>query len=269
MSFVLVEKPRDGITLVTLNRPDRMNSMAFDVMIPLKEALEQVSYDNTTRVVVLTGAGGAFCSGADLEDPGVIPNIDGLGLPTIAFRSMELLDNVILAVRRMHQPVIAAVNGPAVGGGFCLSLAADIRIASERAFFRAAGINNGLSAAELGISYLLPRAIGSARAAEIMFTGRDVGAEEAERIGLISHAFEASNEDLLGHAYEIAERIASFSQAGVELTKRMLRSGQEATSLTAHMDGEGTSQLFVRITTQNFEESVRARREKRKPVFKD
>src|SRR6202044_3100046 len=148
MAFVVVDKPRDQIALVTLNRPERMNAMAFDVMIPLRETLEAVSLDNTTRVVVLTGAGHGFCSGADLEDPGMVPNIDGLTLPTMALRSMELLDDVIHAVRRMHQPVIAAINGAAIGGGFCLSLAADIRIAAQSAYFRAAGINNGLTAAE-------------------------------------------------------------------------------------------------------------------------
>ena len=179
--FVLVDHPRPGVALVTLNRPERMNAMAFDVMIPLRRSLEAISADNEVRVVVLTGAGGAFCSGADLEDPGTVPGIAGLTRPTIALRSMELLDGVILALRHMHQPVIAAVGGPAIGGGFCLAMAADIRVASEDAYFRAAGINNGLTATELAISYLLPRAIGSSRAFELLLTGRDVGAEEAAR----------------------------------------------------------------------------------------
>src|SRR5881227_2883885 len=158
MTFVRVERPVDAVALVTLDRPERMNAMAFDVMVPLRETLEQISADNDIRVVVLTGAGGAFCSGADLEDPGRVPGIDGLTLPTIALRSMELLDDVIVAIRKMHQPVIAAVNGPAIGGGFCLALACDIRLAASAAYFRAAGIVNGLTASELGISYLLPRA---------------------------------------------------------------------------------------------------------------
>jgi enoyl-CoA hydratase len=139
VSFIRVERPRPQVALVTLDRPDRMNAMAFDVMVPLRDALEAVSGDNDVRVVVLTGAGAAFCSGADLEDPGRVPGIDGLTLPTIALRSMQLLDDVILTLRRMHQPVIAAVNGPAIGGGFCLALACDIRIAADSAYFRAAG----------------------------------------------------------------------------------------------------------------------------------
>ena len=241
--------------------------MAFDVMLPLRQTLEELSGDNTTRVVVLTGAGHGFCSGADLEDAGVLPGIDGLTVPTIALRAMELLDDVIRALRRMHQPVIAAINGPAIGGGFCLSLAADIRLASQSAYFRAAGINNGLTAAELGISYLLPRAVGSSRAAEIMLTGRDVDAAEAERIGIVSRT--VPDGLLLDTCYDMAERIIGFSPVGVELTKRMIRTGIDASSLETHMDHEGTSQLFVRLTTRNFEEAVRARKEQRPPVFND
>jgi enoyl-CoA hydratase len=267
VSFVEVTSPRPHVALVTLNRPERMNAMAFDVMIPFRDRLREIGYDNDVRVVVITGAGNGFCSGADLEDPGVIPHVDGLTLPTMALRSMELLDDVISTIRRLHQPVMAAVNGPAIGGGFCLALSADIRIASETAYFRAAGINNGLTAAELGISFLLPRAVGQSRAAEIMLTGRDVTAEEAERIGLVSRV--VRGDVLLDACYEVADRIIGWSRAGVELTKRQLWNSLDASSLQSHMDAEGTAQLFVRITTQNFEESVRARREKRPPVFLD
>src|SRR5919108_676281 len=171
MSFVLIERPRPHVALVTLNRPERMNAMAFDVMIPFREALEEVSADNDVRVVVVTGAGHGFCSGADLEESGTVPNIAGLTRSSIARRSMELLHDVIVALRRMHQPVIAAVNGAAIGGGFCLAVAADIRFASETAYFRAAGINNGLTSTELGISYLLPRAIGSSPAFLVTLSG--------------------------------------------------------------------------------------------------
>jgi enoyl-CoA hydratase len=180
---------------------------------------------------------------------------------------MELLDDVIRALRRMHQPVIGAINGAAIGGGFCLSLATDIRLASDTAYFRAAGINNGLTSTELGLSYLLPRAIGSSRAFEIMLTGRDVDATEADRIGLVSAV--CPGPQLLDTALAMADRIASFSRPGIELTKRLLWNSFEAGSLQGHMDSEGQAQLFVRITTKNFEEATRARKEKRAPEFKD
>jgi enoyl-CoA hydratase len=265
--MVLVEHPRPHIALITVNRPERMNSMAFDVMVPLKAALENITYDNAVRVVVLTGAGRGFSSGADHKSAGEVPHVQGLTRPTYALRSMQILDDVILALRRLHQPVIAAVNGAAIGGGLCLALAADIRVAASGAYFRAAGINNGLTASELGLSYLLPRAIGSSRAFEIMLTGRDIDAEEAERIGLVSR--QVPEDQLLDTCYAIAERMAAFSRPGIELTKRTLWSGLDAASLEGHMQAEGLGQLFVRLLTTNFEEAVAARAEKRPPVFTD
>jgi enoyl-CoA hydratase len=265
--FVLVDRPRPNLALVTLNRPERMNSMAFDVMVPLKKVLDELTYDNSVRVIVLTGAGRGFSSGADHKSAGSVPNVDGLTRPTYALRSMQVLDDVILGLRRMHQPVIAAVNGAAIGGGLCLALACDIRVAATGAYFRAAGINNGLTASELGLSYLLPRAIGTSRAFELMLTGRDVDAQEAERIGLVSRA--VPEEDLLQVCYQMAEGIAAFSRPGTELTKRTLWTGMDAASLEGHMQAEGLGQLFVRLLTDNFEEAVAARAEKRDPVFTD
>jgi enoyl-CoA hydratase len=267
MSYVLVDKPRPHVTQITLNRPERMNAMAFDVMVPFKEALEEVSFDNDTRVVIVTGTGHGFCSGADLEDPGWMEIFDGLTMPGIARRAMRILDDVIKAIHSMHQPVIGAINGAAIGGGFCLAMATDIRVASEAAYFRPAGINNGLTSGELGLSYMLPRAIGSSRAFEIMLTGRDVDAEEAERIGIVSRV--VHQEQLLEECFHIAERIVGFSQLGVELSKQLLWAGMDAGSLHSHMNHEGHAQLFVRMTTQNFEEAIRARKEGRPPHYKD
>jgi enoyl-CoA hydratase len=267
MSFVLVEKPRPHVTLITLNRPERMNAMAFDVMVPFKEALEQVSFDNDTRVVVVTGAGSGFCAGADLEDPGWLDIFNGLTVPGIARRAMKILDDVIKTLHDMHQPVIGAINGAAIGGGFCLAMATDIRVATPETFFRPAGINNGLTSAELGLSYLLPRAIGTSRAFEIMLTGRDVDAGEAERIGLVTEAVPA--DALLERCYAIAERINGFSQLGVELSKQMLWAGVDAGSLHTHMNHEGHAQLYVRMTTRNFEEAIAARKEGRAPNYED
>lgn len=268
MSFVLVERPVPEVAVVTLNRPERMNAMAFDVMVPFRDQLIDLSHDNTVRAVVITGAGKGFCSGADQESAGTPPHVDGLTRPTYALRSMEMLEDITLTLRKLHQPVIAAINGAAIGGGLCLTLACDIRIAAPGAYFRAAGINNGLTASELGLSYLLPRAIGSARAAEIMLTGRDVHAAEAERIGLVSEVVEDPTA-LIGRAVEIGKRIAGFSQPGVELTKRTLINGLDASSLEGHMAAEGLGQLYLRILTDNFEEATRARKEGRPPRFSD
>ena len=262
-----MERPRPGIALVTLNRPERMNAMAFDVMIPFRQALEELHHDNQTRVVVVTGAGRGFCSGADLTDSGTIPHVDGLTVPTISMRAMELLDDVILTIRKLHQPVIGAINGAAIGGGFCLSLAFDIRVAADNAYFRAAGINNGLSSTELGLSYLLPRAVGSSRAFEIMLTGRDVDAAEAERIGLVSSVVTGAK--LLDTCYDMAARIIGWSRTGVEIAKRVLWAGLDSSSLEAHIRHEGIAQLYVRNLTGNFEEMIRARRDGRTPVYLD
>jgi len=265
--FVLVERPRAHVALVTLNRPDRMNSMAYDVMLPLRDTLAGLTYDNDVRVVVLTGAGRGFSSGADHKSAGAVPHVAGLTRPSYGLRAMELLDDVILAMRRLHQPIIAAVNGAAIGGGLCLALAADIRVAAADAYFRAAGINNGLTASELGLSYLLPRAIGSSRAFEIMLTGRDVDAAEAARIGLVS--CQVPDGELLPTCFDMAERIAAFSRPGTELTKRTLWTGLDASTLEGHMQAEGLGQLYVRLLTANFEEAVAARAENRDPVFPD
>jgi enoyl-CoA hydratase len=180
---------------------------------------------------------------------------------------MKVLDEVILAIRDMHQPVIAAINGAAIGGGFCLASACDLRIASDAAYFRAAGINNGLTSTELGISYLLPRQIGFARAFDILLTGRDVDAAEAERIGFVSQV--VPGDELLSRCYEVADGLIAFSRVGVELTKQLLWSSFDAAALHSHMNHEGHAQLYVRLTTGNFEEKIAAWKAGRDPVYTD
>ena len=267
MSFVLVEKPEPHITVITLNRPERMNAMAFDVMLPFREELDRVAHDNATRAVIITGAGEGFCSGADQKTSGSIPHIEGLTPTTIAHRAGKLLDDIVLAIQDMPQPVIAAINGAAIGGGLCLAACCDIRVASPEAYFRAAGINNGLTATELGLSYLLPRIIGAGRANELMLTGRDMDAVEAERIGLVTSLVPRT--ELLDTACATADRIAALSRIGVELTKKMALAGLESSSFRSHMRNEMTAQLYVRLTTKNWDESVAARAEGRAPVFRD
>jgi len=265
--LIRVEKPRPHTSVITMARPERMNSMAFELMVPLHDAFARVAEDNDTTCVVLTGEGRGFCSGADTGDSEPPPNIDGLTLTRIATRAMSILADLVPAMQRMPQPVICAINGAAIGGGLCLTLGTDIRIAGESAYFRAAGINNGLTATELGLSFLLPRAIGSSRAFEIMLSGRDVDAHEAATIGLVSRV--VPDTELLTAALDLADQINGWSAQGVALTKRMMWAGLETSSLRAAIELESHTQLFVRMTTQNFEEAVRARREQRKPEFED
>jgi enoyl-CoA hydratase len=253
--------------VITMNRPERMNSMAFDLVVPLHEAIDKVAWDNDTWCVILTGTGRGFCSGADTQDLEPPPNVEGLTLTRIATRAMSTLADLVPAMRHMPQPLIGAINGAAIGGGMCLSLGCDIRIAGESAYFRAAGINNGLTATELGMSFLLPRAIGSSRAFEIMLSGRDVSAREAAEIGLVSRT--VPDDELLDSALDMADQINGWSTQGVSLTKRMMWAGMETGSLDAAIELESHTQLFVRMTTQNFEEATRARNEGRKPEFKD
>lgn len=265
--LVRIDKPRPHTTVITMNRPERLNSMAFELMVPLHEAFATVADDNDTTCVILTGTGRGFCSGADTGASEPPPNIDGLTLTRIATRAMTILADLVPAMQRMPQPVICAINGAAIGGGLCLTLGADIRLASESAYFRAAGINNGLTATELGMSFLLPRAIGSSRAFEIMLSGRDVSAAEAAEMGLVSRV--VPDAELLDAALDLADQINGWSAQGVALTKRMMWAGLETGSLRAAIELESHTQLFVRLTTQNFEEAVRARKEKRPPEFQD
>lgn len=266
-SYLEVSEPRPHVRQLTLNRPERMNAMSFDTVTPLRDALREAGEDNDTWVVILTGSGAGFCSGLDLEDAGMPPNSEGLPLSRMAIRAMEHFSDLVPIMRGMPQPVIGAINGPAIGGGMCLSLGADIRVAAASAYWRAAGINNGLGAVELGLSWTLSRAIGSSRAFEICLSGRDVHADEAERIGLVSQT--VADGELLDTCYQLAERICGFSTHGVAMTKKLLWSSLEIGSLEAAIDLENRNQLLVRLTTQNLEEYIRSRKEDRPPNYVD
>jgi enoyl-CoA hydratase len=145
MPMATVEAPRPHVRLVSLNDPDTLNAMSFELVGALYDALDEVGQDNDCWVVVLTGKGRGFCSGMNLDDVGAPPNIEGLTLSRIAIRAMEYMSGVVPAMRRIPQPIIAAIHGPAYGGGMCLPLGADIRLAGASARFRSAGITNGLT----------------------------------------------------------------------------------------------------------------------------
>ena len=188
-----LESPSDGVVQVTLNRPDRFNAMTVAMFDELESVARAIGDDRDVRVVILTGAGKAFCAGYDLDEAEELPGLGALGMLDRQERAARALG----AVRRVPVPVIAAVNGPAAGGGMSLTLMADIRLGSPAAKFNAAFVRIGLSAGDLGASWLLPRLIGPSAAAEIGFTGRMVDAEEAERFGLLNRVTGA--DDLLDH----------------------------------------------------------------------
>lgn len=264
--LVQVEHPQPHTTVVRLNRPDRLNAMSIELVIELHDALEEVAADNDCYVVVLTGAGRAFCSGLDLKDFGVIPNIDGLQVGRIAQRSMRYYSRLIPLVRRMHQPVICAVNGPSYGGGMCLSLAAEMRICAESATFNSTGIVNGLTSTELGISWLLPRLIGASHSNDLLLTGRTIDADEAFRMGLVSRV--VPDDELLGTALEIASGMCEFSPYGLAMTKDILWVNLENPSLESAIEIEDRNQLMLGFT-ENLPEAIRAFGAKRKPVYTD
>lgn len=266
MSLVRVDTPRPHVARVTLDRPGRLNAMSIDLVIELHDALEAVAADNQVYVCVLTGEGRAFSSGLDLEDYGVIPNIDGLSMGRIAQRSMRYYSRLVLMLRRLPQPVIAAVNGPAFGGGMCLALAADLRFASESAVFNATGIVNGLTSTEMAASWLLPRLIGAAHAHDLLLTGRRVGAGEALRMGLVSRVL--PDDELAGATLDAAEAMCAFSPYGLAMTKDVLWVNLETTSLESAIEIEDRNQLMLGFT-ENLPEAIRAFREKRTPVYTD
>lgn len=240
--------------------------MSIELVIQLDDALRDVANDNDTYVVVLTGAGGAFCSGLDLKDYGVIPNIDGLTVGRIAQRSMRFYSRLILSLRRMPQPVICAVNGPAYGGGMCLSLGTEMRIAAESATFNATGIVNGLTSTELAASWLLPRLIGAAHSNDMLLTGRKIDAAEALRMGLVSRVI--PDADLMSEVLDLATRMCAFSPYGLQMTKDILWVNLENPSLEAAIEIEDRNQLMLGFT-ENLPEAIRAFDEKRAPVYTD
>jgi enoyl-CoA hydratase len=266
MAVVTLEKARPHVTVVRLNRPDRRNAMSIELCLELKRSFEEVGHDNDCWVVVLTGAGSAFCSGLDLRDHSVIPNVDGLTIPRIGPRAIRIYSQLIPIMRHLPQPIIAAINGPAYGGGMCLSLAADLRIAAQSAVFNSTGIVHGLTSTELGASWLLPRLIGAANANDILYTGRRVSADEALRMGLVSRV--TPDERLLDEAYEIAATMCRYSPYGVQMTKQVMWANLENNSLAAAIELEDRNQIMLGMT-DNLPEAINAFDQQRTPVFTD
>lgn len=253
---LLVERPRDGVVLVTLNRPERLNAITFGMFDEMHALCRELMTDADARVVVITGTGRGFCSGLDLDDAETLPDLT----PHEMMLGQQHWAGAFVNFHELPQPVIAAVNGPAAGGGLGLALAADIRLASPAATFNAAFVRIGLSAGDVGVSWSLPRVVGLGRAAEIMLTGRFVDAEEAAAIGLVNRVVPA--EDLLDEAFAMADLIAANTPFGVTLTKRVLNANVDAGSLSQAVEVENRGQTLA-TRGDDFREALAAFREKR------
>jgi enoyl-CoA hydratase len=264
MADVDISYPQDAIAQITLNRPDKLNAMTSEMVELLHESLSSVGRDREVRVVILTGAGRGFCAGLDLGGYGEAPGYDWKGSVERGFAVQKHIATLIPRLRSLPQPVIAAVNGPAAGGGFALVLGSDIRIAATTARFNAAFIRIGLSACDIGTSWLLPRLIGAARAQELMLTGRLFDAEEALRIGLLVDV--VPNEVLLDAALAKAEEIRLNTPLGVALTKEGMWSALEIPGLQAAIDLENRQQIMASFS-DDAREMRRAKSEGRPPHF--
>jgi enoyl-CoA hydratase/carnithine racemase len=255
---VLVTEPGPGVRLLTLNRPEVRNAMTEELTAAWDKAIAEVAADRETRVVIVTGQGSSFCSGADMSwlDQGAAEDIttDRLRDRMLPFyRSW-------LSPRRLPFPVIAAVNGPAVGAGVCLALACDLRFSSTSARFSTPFIYLGTHGG-MGATWLLPEAVGVSRAREMLYTGREVSPPEALNWGLVAGV----HDDVLAYSLEVAGRIAKAGPIALRLTKTGLE--QSAAGLEAAIQWEALAQP-VTMTTADLHEGVEAFRQHRTPNFR-
>jgi enoyl-CoA hydratase len=264
--LVLVDQPAEGIRVLTLNRPDQLNTMTSELAQALHGELQAVAADRSCRAVVLTGAGRGFCAGLDLRGFGSAPGNDGTDAARDRLGNQQYMSTLVLGLRDLPQPVIAAVNGPAAGLGLALALGCDIRYAAREAVFRVAFINIGVSNCDMGTSWLLPRLIGAARSHELMLTGRRVEVDEALRIGLVTDVVDA--DALLDRALEAAAQIASMAPWGVRLTKQGMWTALEIPSERAAVEYEDRQQIMSTFG-QAPPEAVAAFLEKRPARFSD
>lgn len=264
MADIEISRPRAGIVQVTMNRPSKLNAMTSEMVEGLHDAFSSVGRDRECRVVVLTGEGRGFCAGLDLGGYGDAPGFAWNGRVERGFAVQKHIASLIPRMRSLPQPIISAVNGPAAGGGFALVLGSDVRIASDSARFNAAFIRIGLSACDIGTSWLLPRLVGAARAQELMLTGRIFDAAEAARIGLVLDV--VPGDSLLDVAYAKAAEIMLNTPIGVALTKEGMWSALEIPGLQAAIDLENRQQIMASFS-EDAAESRRARSEKRDPRY--
>ena len=259
---VRLEQPEPGIVLLRLTRPKQLNALTDESVAEIGRLLDQVGADRAVRVLIVTGEGRGFCAGFDLGQAAEAPRSDELGETPAWMLRQENFASLVTRLRGLHQPVIAAVNGPANGAGLGLALAAEIRIAGRAALFNAAFVKVGMSSCDIGVSWLLPRCVGLSKAFDIMLTGRMVDAAEAERIGLVSEVVDDAR--LLPRALEVARSIAANSAFGVWMTKRSGWANVEAASLHAALELENRTQILAR-TTGELRRAAEALIARRKP----
>jgi enoyl-CoA hydratase len=243
VSTIEIEPVERFITRLRLNRPERLNAITFELVADLHDALDVVAADDDCKVVILTGAGRGFCAGLDLKDWGTPPAPGGHRHMPVGVDPQGFISNLVVHLRDTPQVVVAAVNGPAFGGGLALACAADIRLAAPTASFCSAFIRTGLSGTDIGITYLLPRLIGNARAFDLILTGREIDADEALRMGIVSTvAAEGGLDDV---ALSYARTMAAYTASGLRSTKEVLWHNTEAPSLTSALALEIRNQNLV------------------------
>jgi 2-(1,2-epoxy-1,2-dihydrophenyl)acetyl-CoA isomerase len=249
----------DGIATITLNRPDRLNAFNLEMIDLWVDALRDARANDAVQVVVVTGAGRAFCSGGDVGNMAARDQLSGLDHK----RSLELIHRVPLALNDLDKPVIAALNGAAVGAGLDMALMCDLRYAAEGARFSEGYVKVGLIPGDGG-TFFLPRLVGVAKALELFWTGDFVDAREAERIGMINRV--VPTDELLPTVYELAGRIAHGPSLAIRTTKRAVYQGL-GQDLRTHLDLISSHMGFIR-QTEDHREGSRAFVEKRTPEFK-
>ena len=240
MADVELEHVADHVTAIRLNRPDRLNAISFGLVGELHDALDTVAADDGCKVAILSGAGRAFCAGLDLKDWGGIPAPGSHRHFSAGQTGQSYLANLMQHIRATPQIVLAAVNGPAFGGGLSLSLACDLRIAGASARFCSAFIKTGLTGTDIGVTYLLPRLIGAARAFDLIVTGRTIDAEEADRMGLVSRV--VADDALADEVLAVATTIAGYTKYGLRNTKEVMWHNLDTNNMAAAIALENRNQ---------------------------
>src|SRR5437899_8243996 len=256
-----LNEQRDGIATITLNRPERLNAITFEVYREITDFFGALGDERNVRVVVITGAGRAFCSGGDVRDIiGALQGSDAEGLMDFTRLTCELIRNM----RALPKPIIASINGTTAGAGACIALASDIRIAAEEAKIAFVFVKVGLAGTDMGATYLLPRVIGLAKATELLMTGDFISAEEAERIGLYNRVVARDQRETT--TQEFAERLASGPSLGLAKTKEMLNREMHM-GFESALAAEAVAQALC-MQTADFKEAHAAFIEKREARFK-